>query len=397
MAVFNRADILLPKTDMTKWSVVACDQYTSEPEYWQETARIAEGSPSALNIVFPEVYLSEGDSRIEKINRTMQEYIDMGLFTEYKNSLIYIEREVAGKVRQGLIGAVDLDEYDFNKGAKSAIRATEGTVLERIPPRVRIRENAPLELPHIMLLADDVEKTIIEPLAAMDKTLLYDFELMQKGGNIKGWLLSDKAADYALSAIEKFSETAADGLIFAVGDGNHSLATAKTCWEKIKPTLTAEERETHPARFCLTELVNIHSEALEFEPIHRVVFGTNPEELLKKLEKECGGEGHIIKYAYNGKEGEISLSDNDAKLAVGALQNFLDKEGAEVDYIHGDDVTVELGKRDGNIGFLLPKPEKSDLFKSVIKDGALPRKTFSMGEAHEKRFYIEAKRLVKNV
>ncbi len=393
MAVFNRADILLPKTDMSKWSVVACDQYTSEPEYWQETERIAAGSPSALNIVFPEVYLSEGDGRIERINRTMQEYIDSGLFTEYKNSLIYIERQVGNKVRQGLLGTVDLEEYDFNKGAKSAIRATEGTVLERIPPRVKIRENAPLELPHIMLLADDTDKTIIEPLAGMKKTPLYDFELMQRGGNIKGWLLSDEAADYALAAIEKLSERAEDGLLFAVGDGNHSLATAKTCWEKIKPTLSEEERKTHPARFCLTELVNIHSEALEFEPIHRVVFGCNPEEILQTLEKDCGGEGHIIKYVHENGEGQIRLSDKGAKLAVGALQGFLDRIGVEVDYIHGDDVTEELGKKAGNIGFLLPKPEKSDLFKSVIKDGALPRKTFSMGEAHEKRYYIELKRI----
>ncbi len=323
----------------------------------------------------------------------MQEYIDSGIFTEHKNSLIYIERQVGGKVRQGLIGAVDLEEYDFNKGAKSAIRATEGTVLERIPPRVRIREGAPLELPHIMLLADDVEKTIIEPLADMEKTPLYDFELMQKGGRIKGWLLSENASEFALSQIEKLSQTAADGLLFAVGDGNHSLATAKTCWDKIKPALTAEEREAHPARFCLTELVNIHSDALEFEPIHRVVFGCDPEKILKQLEAECGGEGHIIKYIYENGEGHISLSDKDAKLAVGALQGFLDRIGAEVDYIHGDDVTEELGKRHGNIGFLLPKPEKSDLFKSVIKDGALPRKTFSMGEAHEKRFYAEAKRI----
>lgn len=296
-------------------------------------------------------------------------------------------------MRQGLVGAVDLEEYDFNKGAKSAIRATEGTVLERIPPRVKIREGAPLELPHIMLLADDINKTIIEPLADMEKSPLYDFELMQGGGRLKGWLLSDEAAEYALGAVEAFAETAADGLLFAVGDGNHSLATAKTCWEKIKPTLSAEERETHPARFCLTELVNIHSEALEFEPIHRVVFGCNPEELLTKLEKECGGGGHIIKYAYENKEGHINLSNKDAKLAVGALQGFLDRMGAEVDYIHGDNVTEELGKRAGNIGFLLPKPDKSDLFKSVIKDGALPRKTFSMGEAHEKRYYAEAKRI----
>ncbi|MEE0944285.1 MAG: DUF1015 domain-containing protein [Clostridia bacterium] len=393
MAVFNKADILLPKTDMEKWSVVACDQFTSQPEYWAETERIAGDTPSTLNLVFPEVYLSEGRGRIEKINKTMQEYLDSGLFAEYKNSLIYIERTVAGKVRQGLVGAVDLDAYDFHKGAKSAIRATEGTVMERIPPRVEIRRDAPLELPHVMLLVDDSERTIIEPLKNSEKTPLYDFDLMQKGGHLSGWLLSDSAADSALNAIAKLEKTAPDGLLFAVGDGNHSLATAKTCWEKIKKTLSLEEQINHPARFCLVELVNIHSEALVFEPIHRVVFGCDAEKLVAKLKSECGGEGYIVKCVTSNGEEEISLSADLSKLAVGVLQNFLDKEGVEVDYIHGDDVCRELGKRAENVGFLLPKPDKSDLFKSVIKDGALPRKTFSMGDANEKRYYTEAKRI----
>lgn len=393
MAVFNKADILLPKTDMAKWSVVACDQFTSQPEYWEETARIAGNSPSALNLVFPEAFLSEGSARIAKINQTMQEYLDSGLFTEYKNSLIYIERTVGGKCRQGLIGAVDLERYDFTKGAKSAIRATEGTVLERIPPRVEIRRDAPLELPHIMLLADDIDRTIIEPLEKCEKTPLYDFELMQNGGRLKGWLLSDGAANSALDAIAELEKSCPDGLLFAVGDGNHSLATAKTCWEEKKKTLSADEQETHPARFCLVELVNIHSEALIFEPIHRVVFGCEPEKLIAELEKEYGGEGHIIKYVHKNGEGEISLSKDRAKLAVGALQSFLDSIGAEVDYIHGGDVCRELGKREGNIGFMLPKPDKGDLFASVIKDGALPRKTFSMGEANEKRYYAEVKKI----
>ncbi len=393
MAVFNKADILLPKTDMTKWSVVACDQFTSQPEYWQETENITKGTPSSLNLVFPEAFLSEGAARIEKINRTMNQYLEMGIFNEYKNSLIYIERTIGGKCRQGLIGAVDLECYDFTKGAKSAIRATEGTVLERIPPRVEIRRDAPLELPHIMLLLDDAAHTIIEPLEKCDKTPLYDFELMQNGGHLAGWLLSDEAADSALSAIADLEKTCNDGLLFAVGDGNHSLATAKTCWEEKKKSLTPAEQENHPARFCLVELVNIHSDALIFEPIHRVVFGCEPEKLIADLQAEYGGEGHAIKYVHAGGEGELSLSKDKAKLAVGALQSFLDNQKCEVDYIHGDDVCTELGKRDRNIGFILPKPDKSDLFASVIADGALPRKTFSMGEANEKRYYAEAKRI----
>jgi len=392
MAIFNRADILLPKGEMEKWSVVACDQFTSQPEYWKETEKIAGDSPSSLNLVFPEAYLSEGDGRIEKINKTMAKYIEDGVFKEYKNSLIYIERTVQGKVRQGLIGAIDLDEYDYNKGAKSSIRATEGTVLERIPPRVKIRKEAPLELPHVMLLIDDIKKTVIEPLENRDKTLLYDFDLMQNGGHLKGWLLSEDAMNYAENAIDKLYENAPDGLLFAVGDGNHSLATAKTCWEEIKKTVPESEWETHPARYCLVEVVNIHSDALEFEPIHRVLFGVDTEEVLAKLKEIEAEDGHKIKVVTETGEGEITLSFED-KLAVGALQKFIDKEGYEVDYIHGDDVTKELGKKKGNIGFLLPKPEKSSLFPSVIKDGALPRKTFSMGEANEKRYYTEAKKI----
>ena len=392
MAIFNRADILLPECEMEKWSVVACDQFTSQPEYWKETEKIAGDSPSTLNLVFPEAYLSEGDERIEKINKTMAKYIEDGVFKEYKNSLIYIERTIQGKVRQGLIGSIDLDEYDYNKGAKSAIRATEGTVLERIPPRVKIRKEAPLELPHVMLLIDDIKKTVIEPLKNQDKTLLYDFDLMQNGGHLKGWLLSEDAMISAENAIDVLNENAPDGLLFAVGDGNHSLATAKTCWEEIKKTIPEKEWDNHPARYCLVEVVNIHSDALEFEPIHRVLFGVDTEEVLAKLKAIETEDGHKIKYITESGEGEITLSFED-KLAVGALQKFIDKEGYEVDYIHGSDVTEELGKKHTNIGFLLPKPEKSDLFPSVIKDGALPRKTFSMGEAQDKRFYFEAKKI----
>lgn len=399
MALFNRADILLPKnSDMSRWSVVACDQYTSQPEYWKRTEEITAGAPSTLNLVFPEAYLSEGSARIEKINAAMKEYLEKGIFKEYKNCLIYIERVVGGKVRQGVVGAVDLEEYDFKKGSKSKIRATEGTVLERIPPRVEIRRDAPLELPHIMLLMDDKECNIIEPLILAEKTPLYDFNLMQGGGHLSGWLLSDKTADSVLDGIEQLEKRAADGLVFAVGDGNHSLATAKVCWEERKKTLSAEQQKTDPARFCLVELVNIHSEALVFEPIHRVVFDCNPKALVSKLEKKYNATnfdngGQHIHYIFDECEGDLYIREAPSKLAVGTLQGFLDKEGVKVDYIHGASVCRELGSKHGNVGFLLPKPDKSDLFASVIQDGALPRKTFSMGEANEKRYYAEAKRI----
>ena len=399
MALFNRADILLAKNcDLSKWSVVACDQFTSQPEYWEETKKIVGDAPSALNLVFPEIYLSEGDARIAKINAAMQDYLDSGIFTEYKNSFIYVERVIGGKVRQGLIGAVDLEEYNYKKGSKSKIRATEGTVIERLPPRVKIRSEAPLELPHILLLMDDYRCEIIEPLIVAEKTPLYDLDLMQDGGHLSGWLLSDEAANEVSRKLARLEEKAADGLVFAVGDGNHSLATAKVCWEERKKSLTPEQQKNDPARFCLVELENIHSEALVFEPIHRVVFDCSPEKLLKKFKKtfhaeETDNGGQHIHYIFEGGEGDLYIQDAPSKLAVGTLQGFLDKEKVTVDYIHGESVCRELGKKPGNIGFLLPKPDKSDLFLSVIADGALPRKTFSMGEANEKRYYMEAKRI----
>ncbi len=399
MKTFKKADILIPKDiDFTKWSVVACDQYTSEPEYWNSAAELIGDAPSALNLVFPEVFLSEGNARIEKINNTMAEYLETGIFEECLDSMIYVERTMAnGKTRRGIIGAVDLEDYDFSKGSKSKIRATEGTVLERIPPRVKIRENAPLELPHIMLLIDDKDKAVIEPTTAGEK--IYDFDLMANSGHMTGYLLSDNEADRVLSALDALCENAEGNLLFAVGDGNHSLATAKTCWENLKKTLSPEEQQNHPARFCLVEIENIHDDALEFEPIHRVVFGTDPEKLIadfKAYYPDCSqsdnGGQHIV-YMYGGKKGDLYIKNSPSALTVGTLQTFLDKQGLKVDYIHGADVTERLSKEDGNIGFLLPPMQKSDLFKGVIADGALPRKTFSMGEAEDKKFYFEAKKI----
>ena len=399
MNVFKKADILIPKDiDYKKWSVVACDQYTSQPEYWDEVKNIAGDEPSALNIVFPEAFLAEGDSRIAKINATMEKYLEDGIFEECLDSMIYVERTMAnGKVRKGIIGAVDLEEYDFSVGSKSKIRATEGTVLERIPPRVKIRENASLELPHIMLLIDDKERTVIEQVEKGE--MIYDFDLMQSGGHLSGYLLSDFEAERVLAAFDVLDENADGNLLFAVGDGNHSLATAKTCWENLKATLTDAEKENHPARFCLVEIENIHDEALEFEPIHRVVFGVNPEELLREFKayypetSDVDNGGQHIKYTYKNEKGDLFVKNSPSALCVGTLQKFIDDKGYEVDYIHGEDVTEKLAQADNTIGFLLPSMEKGDLFRGVIMDGALPRKTFSMGEAHDKRFYFEAKKI----
>ncbi len=389
--IFNKTDILLPKDiDYTRWSVVACDQFTSQPEYWEEAEKIAGDSPSTLNLVYPEAFLSEGDARIEKINGFMKDYTDRGYFTEYKNTLFYIERYLSGgRVRRGLIGAVDLDAYDFSKGSKSGVRATEGTVLERIPPRVKIRENAPLELPHVMLLTDDAEDKILSSVKCGEK--LYDFELMLGGGRIAGWIVSN--VDEVLEVISEYEKSAADGLAYAVGDGNHSLATAKTCWENIKSSFPDS-----PARYCLIELENIHDKALEFEPIHRVVFKCDPEKLINDFKAELNASdidngGQHIKYVYGGKQGDLYIKDAPSALEVGTLQKFLDEHEAETDYIHGEDVVCSLASKENTCGFLLPKPGKSDLFASVIADGALPRKTFSMGEACEKRYYIEAKKI----
>ena len=400
MGIFNKADILLPaeKVDLKKWSVIACDQYTSQPEYWQEVENIVGDAPSTLKIVFPEVYLDEGDKRISRINAEMRNYIEGGLFKEYKNTLIFVERTQSdGRVRRGILGTVDLEEYDFSKSSQSLIRATEGTVLERIPPRVKIRENAPLELPHILILMSDEKDGIIKKPENAEK--LYDFDLMKNGGHIRGWKIPDKEADTIIKKINEAAKTAEGNLLFAVGDGNHSLATAKTCWENVKKTLSAEEQKNHSARYCLAEIENIYQEAIDFEPIHRVVFGANPEKIIEEIKgfyketSDTDNGGHHIRYAYGDVSGNLYIKNSGQSLAVGTLQKYLDSKKIKVDYIHGEAAATALAKKEGNIAFLLPKPQKADLFSGVIKDGVLPKKTFSMGEADDKRFYMEAKKI----
>lgn len=419
--IFCTTDILIPQTDnMTAWSVVACDQYTSEPQYWKQTVDNTCGFPSTYPLVFPEAYLKTADfnETVNSINSTMIKYLSDGLFKEYTNSYIYLERKLKnGKIRKGLIGAVDLEHYDYQKGSKSCIRATEGTVLERIPPRVLIRKDAPLELPHVMLLIDDENKTVIEPLADSkgDCTPVYDFKLMHDSGSIKGYLLNNKQAEQVNDNISKLSRlddfnkryntNEKDVLLFAVGDGNHSLATAKKCYMNLKEEL-GEEALNHPARYALVELVNLHDYSLEFEAIHRIMFDVNPNNVIAAL-KEYFIVGDVpdtlsqqIDIVVGRNKSTVYINNPTLNLAVGSLQEFIDsylhKHNGEVDYIHGEDVVSNICAEDENsIGFILPSMDKNDLFKTVILDGALPRKTFSMGEACDKRFYLEARKIQK--
>ena len=414
---FKAGNILIPKNvDMHKWSVVACDQYTSEPKYWEEVENIVKDAPSTLRLTLPEIYLNDNnvEDKIRKINETMIDYLNNDMFNEYENSMIYLERTQSdGKVREGLMGIVDLEDYSYEKGSQTLIRATEKTVIERIPPRMKVRENAFLELPHIMILIDDEKKNIIESLKNEVSTndLVYDFDLMQNGGHIKGYKLNENIINNIINKLslladktyfeEKYNVTDKGVLLFAMGDGNHSLATAKACYEKLKETMSKEEYLNHPARYALVELVNLHSPALEFEAIHRVVFDTNVNDLLDSLYKyyDINEEGNGQKFELITKDFDKTLYITNPKsnIAVGSIQIFLDEylkdNKGSIDYIHGEDVTKNLAKNEGNVGFIFDAMAKEELFKTVILDGALPRKTFSMGHSYDKRFYLEARKI----
>lgn len=416
---FSPADILLPvDCGLTKWAVVACDQYTSQPEYWERVDQYVGEAPSTLRLILPESKLESDnvEEEIAKINQNMEQYLKDERLRSLDNSLLYIERKLdGGKTRFGLIGKLDLEQYDYSKGSGTPVRATEGTVLERIPPRMRVRRNAPIELPHIMVLIDDPDKNIIEPLheATSKMSMVYKTTLMERGGQIAGYLLDKEQTEEVLTKMAALADPDrfakhynAEGypvLTFAMGDGNHSLATAKACWEELKPTLSEAERENHPARYALIELTNLHDDSLEFEAIHRVLFDVDGEKLLNDYIAAYPGahlgegEGHQVTYILNGKKGVVTVPNPTAQLEVGTLQAFLDtylkENGGKIDYIHGEDVTEQLASQPNSIGFILPCMEKDQLFPTVIFDGALPRKTFSMGEAHDKRFYLEARKI----
>lgn len=415
---FFPADICLPdfsKVDGRKWATVACDQYTSEPEYWEEAERLVGDAPSTLRLMLPEAYLDKSESEIPKINDKMRKYLSEGVLCANPDSMIYLERTQSdGKVRHGLVGAVDLEDYDFHKGSSSLTRATEGTVLERIPPRVEIRRDACLELPHIMVLIDDPRDTVMGSIArSKDKyEVAYDFDLMGGGGHVKAYFVDKDSFDSVNLAL---GELARDGisnerygvdappLLFAIGDGNHSLATAKTLYEEIKREIGAEAAKDHPARYALCELVNLHDSALEFEPIYRVVFGVEPESFYGELVSytsrlEGTAAKQSIEVVWAGEERSITVESPQEQLAVGTVQSFLDEyvklhPEAEVDYIHGVESTKALAQRKNAVGILFDGMSKDMLYKTVICDGALPRKTFSMGHAADKRFYIECRKI----
>ena len=411
MNIFRSADILFPKdADLHKWAVIACDQFTSDPAYWQRVRATAGDAPSSINLILPEADLganNEADA-VKAINTAMLKYLEDGVFTTYENAYIYIERTLAdGSVRPGLLGVVDLDAYDFNVGSSSAIRATEKTVLERIPPRQRVRKDASIELPHVLMLCDDDQKELIEPITAIKDSLpaLYDFELMERGGRICGWLVQGdvaKAFDQRLETYcakigQKYTGMTNADVILAVGDGNHSLATAKSCYEALKAANPSVDLSNHPARYSLVELENIHDDSLVFAPIHRIITDTDAEKLLVDLASVCADDGYAVQWVIGSKSGTVYLDKAKGELAIAVLQAFLDRwlaeNAGEIDYIHGDDEVTELAQKPNAIGFLLPAMEKHQLFRGVISGGSLPRKTFSMGHAREKRYYLEGRKI----
>ena len=433
-------EILIPRPgcNLGRWAVIACDQYTSEPEYWNRVTEIVGDAPSTLNLIYPEVYLNEKDpdARIAGIRNNMKDYMDEGLFVKTEG-FVYVERQTEGHTRKGLMACLDLEAYDYRKGSTSLIRATEGTILDRIPPRVRIREGAPLEIPHIMVLIDDLEDGVIGPLAEHKDRLgkLYDFELMMDSGRLAGYRVDEPGLERgvidALQALADPTSFAgkyglkpgAPVLLYAMGDGNHSLATAKAIWEKTKESAADKTVVlASPLRHALVELVNLHDNALNFAPIHRIIFDKAPgryilEEMkafyrgrwdfsacanfeeMKTAVDSARARLHKIGVIRGGEYGVIEVSEPDSNLSVGTLQTFLDaflksKGARSIDYVHGADAAIKLGSYPGNEGFYLPAMDKDQLFRTVILDGALPRKTFSMGEAWEKRFYMEARKLV---
>ena len=419
--------LLLPRADipLKTWSVIACDQYTSQPEYWEEVRRLVGDDPSTLQLIFPEAYLGLADREqaIAGINQRMQAYLKSGVLAEQRPGFMLVEREVGRAApRKGLVVALDLEQYDYRDGAQKLIRTTEGTDQSRLPPRIQVREKAPLETPHIMVLIDDPQQTVIEPLFGEDLKQAYDFELMLGGGRLRGWHIDDgMLIDQIAGHIARLA-CGEPPMIYALGDGNHSFATARAVWERLKAE-AEDERQimNHPARYALAELVNVHDEGLEFAPIHRVVFGV--ADLLRAMETYCTewgfsrrtfagrdgweaacreaavGPGHHIPYISGTERGLLSIARPNFQLEVASLHAFLDRyldahPRARLDYIHGDDVLEKLTAEPDSIGFLLPTMDKRDLFKTIVIDGATPRKTFSLGEAVEKRYYLECRRLV---
>ncbi len=413
---FFPADVLLPdfsEHEAYLWAVVACDQFTSEPEYWEAVAGKVGDAPSTLHMILPEVYLSEQAERIPRINAAMEKCLAEVLH-EHKDCMIYVRRQQSDStIRQGIVGLIDLEEYDYHKGAETLIRATEGTVLERIPPRVEVRRNACLEMPHVMLLIDDPAHTVM-PLAhsLCEQEPAYAFRLMIGGGEICGFRIPASRCESIQKAVQelvteeqmqaRYGKQGLAPLLFAVGDGNHSLATAKACYEELKQRL-GDEALSHPARYALCEVVNLHDESLHFEPIYRIMFGVDPEAVMGEFEAYAKGlqgnaDAQKVTFIWGESTREICIAHPEKQLTVGTVQDFADAylsahPEVEIDYIHGEKALFTLCKPERTLGFMFDGMHKDELFRTVIFDGALPRKTFSMGHAKDKRYYLEARKI----
>ena len=400
--IFSTADILLPVgVSPDLWSVIACDQFSSECEYWERVKKRVNGAPSTLNMILPEAFLDDKreEEEIAGIRFAMNDYLERGLFYEIKDSFIYIDRTLPnGLVRRGILGAVDLDGYDYT-GGEAAVRASEGTVLKRLPVRIQVRRSVKLELPHIMAFIDDRDKTVIEPLSEKAGRLppLYDFDLMEGGGHVRGvQVTGDDAAGVAaaLRALQKGNRT-----LIVMGDGNHSLAAAKIYWEELKHSLGEAERESHPARRALIEINNVYDPAVTFEAIHRIVFDVDPAGLAVALENAMiKGTDYILHWVTRGRSGSIGVSASCIGDMLAALQAFLDDyasaTGCSVDFIHGEDSLRQLAEADRRMGIILPVIDKSELFATVAAGGLFPKKSFSVGHARDKRYYLESRVIV---
>ena len=397
---------LLPNetVDISTYAVVACDQYTAQPEYWQAVENIVQDKPSAYRMILPECYLADSKKRIPAIHAAMRRYLADGTLSKAVNGMVLTRRTTASGARLGLLMCVDLEQYDYAPDSLSPIRVTEGTITSRIPPRLQVRADAPLELSHVLLLTDDPKCTLIEPLyAARDKhPKLYDTELMQGGGHLEGWAIEDKdTLSQIYTVVSEMTERAGEnGIVFAVGDGNHSLATARAHWLNVRKDLPKSEWAAHPARYAMVELINLHDPALQFEPIHRVLFNISASKvkaLLADCQPVCEPEQPDIVLVHQGGDLPLKITKPLHALTVGTVQKLLDKaDGLQLDYVHGEEAVRTLVEEQNAVGILLPAMDKAALFPAVLKDGALPRKTFSMGEANEKRFYLEARSITKD-
>ena len=412
MAVFQAAELLIPRAELLEnWAVIACDQFSSQPDYWHQVRERVGKDPSAYHIVFPEAELGgDRDARIASINENMRRYLDGGVFETYKDAFVFVTRTLLdGSVRRGVVGVIDLEEYDYTSNAQSPVRATEQTVVERIPPRVRIRSGAALETSHVLLLMDDARGSVLDDLEQNKEALpkLYDLELMQGGGHIEGRLVSGAAAEKLKSAVEhyeaqtaaRFAQTGRAPLLYAVGDGNHSLATAKTCWEALKTANPSLAGANHPARYAMVELQNIRDEAQKFEPIHRLLIDVPVDRLLSDITAICAPGGTPVDWQAGERQGIIFLDPEKGELPVAVLQPFLDaflkEQGGAIDYIHGEEAAMSLAGQKKAISFLMPNISKEDFFRGIVVGGVLPRKTFSMGHAQEKRYYLECRKITK--